>query len=79
MTKLRNHDVADMAQKAAEEIEILRREIDRLRPSAEAYAAICAILGLLPQPSQGFAPDLAHLLRKQAAELRAQPVEGIET
>ena len=70
---MRNQDVIDMATRAAEEIEMLRREIDRLKPAAEAYHAICAILRLLPVPTQGYGEDVAYRLRKQAEELRAVP------
>lgn len=77
MTKLRNHDVADMADRAAEEIEGLRRQIDHLRPQAEAYQAICSILGLLPQPTVGYGEDIAYRLRRQALDLRAEPVAKI--
>ncbi|WP_404480008.1 hypothetical protein [Novosphingobium sp. BL-52-GroH] len=78
MTTLRNHDVADMAQQAAEEIERLRAQINRLAPLAEAYEAIRTILGLLPGQAIGYGEDLAHRLRRQAEELRAQPVAKIE-
>lgn len=70
---MRNQDIIDMATRAAEEIEMLRRKIDRLEPAAEAYHAICAILRLLPVPAQGYGEDVAYRLRKQAEELRAVP------
>lgn len=75
---MNNRDVADMAERAAEEIEHLRAINAELRPRAEAYDAICAILGLLPKASQGYGEDLAWRLRRQAAELR-KPVPATPT
>ena len=63
-------DVADMADRAAAEIENLRNMVAELRPRAEAYDTVCAILGLLPKPVQGYGEDMAWRLRKQAADLR---------
>lgn len=69
-------DTIDMIQRCIEEIEMLRRENDRLRPKAEAYGAITAILGLLPQPTQGYSEDIVWRLRKQIEELQPKPNEA---
>lgn len=71
---MRNQDIVDMIERCIAEVEGLRRENDRLRPKAEAYDAIAAILGLLPHPPQGYGEDIVWRLRKQADELRAQPL-----
>lgn len=59
-----------MAERAADEIENLRRVNDALAPKAHAYDTISAILGLLPQQSRGMGEDLAWKLRRRAEELR---------
>ncbi|HKY80626.1 MAG TPA: hypothetical protein VJM09_04055 [Sphingobium sp.] len=71
-------DTIDMIQHCIEEIETLRREIDQLRPKAEAYGAITAILGLLPQTARGYGADIVWRLRKQIEELQPKPVEAAE-
>lgn len=63
-------NVASMAERAADEIESLRRVNDALAPKAHAYDMISIILGLLPQRSQGMGEDMAWKLRRRAAELR---------
>lgn len=69
-------NVAEMADRAAEEIERLRRVNSELAPRAHAYDTITTILGLLPQQSQGYGEDLAWKLRKRAKELRAPEAEA---
>lgn len=69
-------DTIDMIQRCIEEIETQRREIDRLRPKAEAYEAITSILGLLPQRAQGYGEDIVWRLRKQIEELQPKPVDN---
>ena len=72
-------DVIDLIQRCIEEIEVLRRDNERLRPKAEAYQAITAILGLLPQPNQGYGDDIVWRLRKQIEELQPKPAEAPAT
>lgn len=67
---MNNKDTIDMIHRCIEEIEMQRREIDRLRPKAEAYDAITVILGLLSKPPQGYGEDIVWRLRKQLDELR---------
>lgn len=68
-----DRDTADMIQRCIEEIEGQRREIATLRPRAEAYTTITQILGLLPQPSQGYGEDLVWRLKRELAELQPKP------
>lgn len=63
-------NVAEMAERAAGEIESLRAQIASLQPKAHAYDTVTQILGLLPQNSRGYSEDIAHKLRRRAAELR---------
>ena len=72
---MNDKDAADMMLRCAEEIEHQRAIIAALRPRAEAYDAICSILGLLPKTSQGYGEDLAWRLRKEASALTANSVK----
>lgn len=63
-------NVADMAERAAQEIETLRLINEELTPKAQAFDAITTILGLLPQRGRGMSEDIAWMLRTRAAELR---------
>ena len=64
-------NVAEMADRAAGEIEQLRRINTELAAKAHAYETVSAILGLLPQKSQSYGEDVAWRLRRRAEELRA--------
>jgi hypothetical protein len=66
----------DMAERCKHEIIILRQQIARLSPKAEAYDNLAAVLRLLPQPSQGMGEDLVWRIEKRLAELRSNPVEA---
>jgi hypothetical protein len=67
---MQDQEALEMMQRCAEEIRSLRRTIERLQAKAEAWDGLCAVLSLLPKPSQGAAPDLAWLLDKRSIELR---------
>lgn len=66
------HETIRMAQRCREEIARLRRENDALRPKADAYDAICTVLGLLPKPSVGMSEDVTWLLNKQIEDLQRE-------
>lgn len=66
-------EMIGVMERSIAEIEMLRRENDRLRPKADAYDSITAILGLLPQPPQGFGEDIVWGLRKKIEELQPKP------
>lgn len=63
-------NVAQMAERAAQEIENLRRINLALAAKADAYDTVTAILGLLPKRGESMGEDLAWMLRRRAAELR---------
>lgn len=69
-------NVAAMAERAALEIEGLRRANEKLTAKADAYDAITTILGLLPQRPMYASEDMASKLRRRAAELREPDEEA---
>ena len=64
-----NKEAIDMMLRCKEEIRSLRMTIDRLKPKADAYDNIAAILRLLPQPSVGMGEDVVYILDKRIREL----------
>ena len=63
-------EASEMITRVIEEITGLRREIEALRPQAEAYQAITSILGLLPRSSRGATEDIVWRLRAKLEELK---------
>jgi len=61
----------EMASRCSQEIKNLRSVISRLQPRAEAYDAMCTVLGLLPQRSQTMGEDIAWCLDRRISELKA--------
>lgn len=61
----------EMASRCSQEIKDLRGVISRLQPKAEAYDAMCTVLGLLPQRSQAMSEDLAWRLDRRISELKS--------
>jgi hypothetical protein len=59
------NETIQIMQRCSEEIKSLRKTISVLAPKAEAYDAICCILGLLPRQSQGMGEDLVWRLEKE--------------
>lgn len=72
-------ETAQMIEHCIGEIEALRAHVAELAPAASAYRSITKILGLLPEPSQGFGEDVVWRLRKHLEELRPKAVEVAET
>jgi hypothetical protein len=75
---MHDNEAIQMMARVSEEITSLRREIDRLRPKAEAYDAMLAILRLLPVPSRGMGEDLTWVLNKRIEELKKKQAEAIK-
>ena len=78
MPDMSNNEAIDMMNRCVNEIAMLRVTIDRLRPKADAYDNMAAILRLLPQPSQGMGKDLQWedlqwVLKKRIQELTPKP------
>lgn len=72
-----NKEAIDMMLRCKEEIRSLRIAIDRLKPKADAYDNLAAILRLLPQQSVGMGEDMVWILDKRIRELT--PVPATET
>ena len=62
-------EMADMATRAASEIEALKAQ--NARDKCRAYDVLSTVVGLLPLPPQGYGEDLAWRLRNQADILRS--------
>ncbi|RXT29357.1 hypothetical protein B5P46_11795 [Rhizobium leguminosarum] len=73
MQEVSTQEFIQMAQRCAAEIKDLRNLVGRLSPKADAYDAICTILGLLPQRSQGMSDDLMWRIEKRIRELQEPP------
>jgi hypothetical protein len=71
--EISNREAIDMMNRCKAEIMSLRAIINQLRPKAEAYDSINAILRLLPQPSMGAGEDLIWTLDKRIRELTPPP------
>lgn len=76
MKDITNVEAIEMMNRCKQEVISLRGEIDRLRPKAEAYDSIKAILRLLPQPSVGMGEDLVWTLNRRISELTPTPEGG---
>jgi hypothetical protein len=61
----------EMMQRCASEIRALRATIDVLKPRAEAYDNLVAVLRLLPRPSAVMVEDLAYVLDQRVREITA--------
>jgi hypothetical protein len=72
-------EAVDMMQRCKHEIAQLRGTVNHLKPKAEAYDALCAVIGLLPRKSQGESIDLIWSLDKRIAELTPKPVNKTES
>lgn len=69
---MENTEALQMMQRCAEDIRALRRQIDTLRPKAEAYDMIAKILQLLPSGHcMGSGEDVLWLLDRKIAKLKA--------
>jgi len=71
LDKLRR-EMVSLLDRAAGELEGLRRANGELAPKADAYDTVRQILRLLPQPAQGYGEDLVWRFRNRAAALRAE-------
>lgn len=69
-----NKEAVDMMVRCKNEIIGLKAVIDRLRPKAEAYDNLAAVLRLLPQPGIGMGEDVVWILEKRIRELTPPPV-----
>lgn len=70
MKDMTNSEGIEMMTRCREEIRSLRVQIERLKPKADAYDNLAAVLRLLPQPGQGMGEDLVWTLDKRIKELK---------
>ncbi len=66
---MNDKEAIDMMQRCKHEIISLRREIDHLRPRAEAYESVAQVLALLPRKSVGMGEDMVWMLDKRIREV----------
>lgn len=64
-----NREAIEMMNRCKHEILSLRGTIERLKPKADAYDNLAAVLRLLPQPSVGMGEDVVWVLDKRIREL----------
>jgi hypothetical protein len=70
-----NKEAIDMMLRCKNEIISLRATIDRLKPKADAYDNLAAVLRLLPQPGIGMGEDLVWILDRRMRELTPPPAK----
>lgn len=66
-------EAIELMNRCKQEIAQLRHEIEFLRPKADAYDNLAAILRLLPQRSVGMGENIIWLLDKRIQELTPKP------
>ncbi|MBG6172687.1 hypothetical protein IWQ55_000286 [Labrenzia sp. EL_208] len=66
-----NAEAIQMMERASQEIKGLRKQIGELGPKAEAYDALCTVIGLLPRRRGGESIDLAWELDNRVKQLKA--------
>lgn len=71
--EMTNAEAIEMMNRCKHEIMQLRSTIDRLKPKADAYDNLTAVLRLLPQPSMGIGEDMVWILDKRIRELQPKP------
>lgn len=73
---MNDKEAIEMMRRCKEEISSLRREVERLRPKAEAYDSVAQVLALLPRSSRGEGIDMVWMLDKRIREIEmaAKPV-----
>ena len=71
--EITNSEAIEMMNRCKAEIVGLRAVIERLKPKADAYDNLAAIVRMLPQPSVGMSEDLVWTLDKRIRELQPKP------
>lgn len=70
-----NNEFIAMSERCKHEIIMLRQQLARLQPKADAYDNMASILRLLPQPSQVMGEDLVWQIEKRLSELKSNPTQ----
>lgn len=63
-------DTIQMMQRCSDEIKMLRAQIERLKPKADAYDKLSIVLNLLPQQAQSYSEDLAYMLDREIRKMK---------
>lgn len=71
--EITNAEAIEMMNRCKSEIVGLRAVIERLKPKADAYDNLAAIVRMLPQPSVGMSEDVVWILDKRIRELQPKP------
>ena len=70
-----NKEAIEMMNRCRGEIMSLKAQIDRLKPTADAYDNLATLLRLLPQPGMTMGEDLVWVLDKRIRELTPKPAD----
>lgn len=71
-----NKEAIDMMLRCKNEIISLKATIDRLKPKADAYDNLAALIRMFPQPSIGMGEDVVWVLDKRIRELTPPKAEA---
>jgi hypothetical protein len=69
---MENTEAIEMMSRCSDEIKAQRRQIELLRPKAEAFDVLKTVVSLIPGPSHGYGEDVAWRLDKRIEELRKE-------
>ncbi|MGE0290638.1 MAG: hypothetical protein AB7I42_25155 [Bradyrhizobium sp.] len=72
---INNIEAVEMMQRCKQEIMLLRAEVGRLQPKADAYDNIATVLRLLPRPGVSMAEDFVWVLDQRIRDLTPKPDE----
>lgn len=66
----------DMGRRAASEIKMLRAEVERLRPKADAYDLLSKVVHhSLPGAPQAYSEDIAWRIEREIEEVEAESIK----
>jgi hypothetical protein len=68
---MEDKEAIEMMRRCKDEIQLLRDEIGRLRPKADAYDSLAQVLSLLPRPSVGAGEDIVWRIDRRIREIEA--------
>lgn len=75
---MNNRDALQMLDRVQGEIQALRHQVAELAPKAEAYDALRVVLGLIPQPSQGYGEDILWVIKQGRTKLEQEIKDEVE-
>jgi hypothetical protein len=72
------YSAKDTLLRCKDEIQMLRSQIERLAPKAEAYDTLRQVLDLLPTRSGGYGPDVLWQIDSLLAQVAPLPSKGTD-